>query len=309
MLQLRYDMNHGLIMRNVYDDDQDEYFGYTLKKCISQWAYKAFSNGEEIYEVVYTTDGFRRRIIGLTNIDATKHILLFGDSLTFGEGLSDNETLQYFLQKDMSEYVVYNYAVSGYGPQHMLALLETDKLPQEVKERGGVGIYIYFGPYNMRRLIGSASTPWIYKSPHYMLDTHQQIIRKGSFLSDRSAITQTYSIYWNLLNYSTFLKLINIDLPITMSDKNVLLMYKLIEQTKVLYEKQFNGRFYVFIHPFTYYSREVLEVIQLLKTNHIPVLEYTNDVTSDIYKITGDEHPNGVLNKNISSYFVTELSR
>ena len=81
--------------------------------------------GSVIYDAAYTIDeNLNRRVISAA-IGPT--IAFFGDSMTFGQGLADVETLpQAFADATARQYRVLNFAVSGYGPQQFLRALETD---------------------------------------------------------------------------------------------------------------------------------------------------------------------------------------
>jgi hypothetical protein len=49
-------------------------------------------------------------------IDFSKgHILLVGDSVTFGLGVNNNETISHYLEKINNEHQVLNLGVPGYG--------------------------------------------------------------------------------------------------------------------------------------------------------------------------------------------------
>ena len=80
--------------------------------------------GAEIYNVKYTigTDGSR---ITPQYIESSHRINFLGCSVTFGEGLNDDETLPYFVAKN-GFYSVKNYGFSGYGPHQVLALLKSN---------------------------------------------------------------------------------------------------------------------------------------------------------------------------------------
>lgn len=63
--------------------------------------------------LTYTSNslGFRSE-----EIDQSKeHILIIGDSVAFGHGVNDNETVSHFLQQKISKYQVLNLAVIGYS--------------------------------------------------------------------------------------------------------------------------------------------------------------------------------------------------
>jgi len=51
-------------------------------------------------------------------------ILIVGDSFTFGDEVSDNETYSYYLQSMIPNAEVMNFGVHGYGHDQMLILLE-----------------------------------------------------------------------------------------------------------------------------------------------------------------------------------------
>ena len=76
--------------------------------------------GRVIYDTTYTIgpDGLRIEPPVATTA-AQGCVLFFGDSVTFGEGLHDDETMPYRVALEMgSAWRVYNYSFHGYGAQH-----------------------------------------------------------------------------------------------------------------------------------------------------------------------------------------------
>lgn len=76
------------------------------------WANKPNSS-VVIDDKKYTTNslGFRSE-----EVDFSKdHILLIGDSVTWGHGVNDNETVSYYLNQKYENYQVINLGVNGYG--------------------------------------------------------------------------------------------------------------------------------------------------------------------------------------------------
>lgn len=53
-------------------------------------------------------------------------ILVIGDSFTFGEGVSDNETYPYYLQQMLPGTEVINFGIHGYGHDQMLIYLKEE---------------------------------------------------------------------------------------------------------------------------------------------------------------------------------------
>ena len=80
--------------------------------------------GAEIFDGTYTIDAHRNRAV--TSSETGPTVAFFGDSMTFGTGLNDAETLpQQFADQTDRKYHVVNLAFPGYGPQQMLRALET----------------------------------------------------------------------------------------------------------------------------------------------------------------------------------------
>jgi hypothetical protein len=81
--------------------------------------------GRILRETDYTIDAtLHRRVISATTGPT---VAFFGDSMTFGSGVSDADTLpQAFADATGRELRVLNLAFPGYGPQQFLRALETD---------------------------------------------------------------------------------------------------------------------------------------------------------------------------------------
>ena len=64
------------------------------------------------------------------NQDKTR-ILILGDSFTFGDEVSDNETYSYYLQKMIPQAEVINLGMHGYGHDQMLIILKEEGIKYE----------------------------------------------------------------------------------------------------------------------------------------------------------------------------------
>lgn len=84
---------------------------------------KIAANGDVVYDVVNTIDEHLTRKVDSASDGPT--VAFFGDSITFGAGLNDNETLpQAFADLTDRRFRVLNLAVTAYGPQQFLRALE-----------------------------------------------------------------------------------------------------------------------------------------------------------------------------------------
>jgi len=83
-------------------------------------------SGETIFDVKYSIgeDGFRVTPLAQNGY---RRINFLGDSLTFGAGLNDNETLPYFINQKMKNISVKNFGFPAYGPQQALAIMESER--------------------------------------------------------------------------------------------------------------------------------------------------------------------------------------
>ena len=84
---------------------------------------KIDASGRIVFDVVNTIDAFLTRKVESNSNGPT--IAFFGDSMTFGAGVNDDETLpQAFADQTGRRYNVLNLAASAYGPQQFLRALE-----------------------------------------------------------------------------------------------------------------------------------------------------------------------------------------
>jgi hypothetical protein len=109
--------------------------GYSVLRSIVGWGpgqpgvYRARKldgrSGGVIYDVGYTIDADRNRQVISAPTGLT--VAFFGDSMTFGQGVPDADTLpQAFAEATRYRWRVLNLAFPGYGPQQFLRVLETD---------------------------------------------------------------------------------------------------------------------------------------------------------------------------------------
>lgn len=95
-------------------------------------------------DTYYTTDQWGTRLTARSAATHSQYFLaLMGCSMIFGQGINDDETLSYYLQKELPQAHSYNFGVSGYGPHQLLAWLESGSIKKQVQEKKGIGIYSF----------------------------------------------------------------------------------------------------------------------------------------------------------------------
>lgn len=267
-----------------------------------------------VYRAKYSTDNFGRRITPVTNPTArNKYALFFGGSFTFGKGVSDNETLPYYFSKFAMSYRAYNYGFGGYGPQHMLARLEGEKIRADIKENDGLLIYL-FNDWDVLRVIGNAKLVATHGGgyPYYTYDAMGNLIRKNDFNHGRFILTKIYK----LLAKSNFVNYFKIDFPLVITDEHIKLTADIIKDARNNFKTKFKSdNFYVVIYPRSKQCGK--KIIPYLEEAGIRYLDFSDlldkplmeeKLSRDLFYIKGDEHPTARLHEMVAKKLVQELN-
>lgn len=177
--QARY---HGV---SLYETQPDPLLGYRLLASSSRQAARYFDD-TEIYRATYTTgpDGWRIAAAPGSVRPDEPSIVFFGGSFTYGEGLDDQETLPWLTGVALgNRFQIHNLGVHGYGPQHMLAQLESGLL-EDVAGSPSHVIYSAIRDHVVRA-VGRPS--YLETSPHYLLQPDGSLARSSAEAAARAA--------------------------------------------------------------------------------------------------------------------------
>ncbi len=135
---------------------------------------------EVIYDVeyIFNEEGARQQY---QNPNANRHALFFGDSLTFGEGLKDEETLPYLFQKNNETYQSYNYGFLGHGPGQMLLRVSSPEFKRKFRDKIGIVFYLY---RDDAVKITAGKVPWCEGFPNYVLE-NEEVQYKGEMKASK----------------------------------------------------------------------------------------------------------------------------
>jgi hypothetical protein len=262
-------------------------------------------DGQIIYSITYSTDANSLRITPIDSIKPrTKYAQFYGCSMTFGEGVRNNETLPYYFAKFDSTYRPYNFAYSGYGPHQMLARLETENVKKIVKENTGIAFYIYINDH-VNRVLGTL-TNFSYNGgevPYYH-EVNHQLKHDGLIKDTRKFRTWVF----RQLSKSNILKLFKIGYPFKITNENYELTAEIMAEASRDYKKQFeNDNFYVIIYPTTV---DISLIINLLKQRGVKVLDYSKlfNPLEKKYAIPYDEHPTALANEVLIKQLVKDIN-
>ncbi len=149
--------------------------------------------GALIYSADYTIDS---NLLRQTVSAATQPtIAFFGDSITFGVGLNDADTLpQQFADLDPGERVI-NLGFTGYGPQHFLREMETGLFDSVIGPQPRLFVFLT-APWHAERTSCKAS--WVIDAPRYALEDGKIAFKGACF---EGLALQLRQFFWNSAAY------------------------------------------------------------------------------------------------------------
>jgi hypothetical protein len=194
----------------------------------------------------YKYDELQFRIIDkkLLNNDSKFHLIIAGDSNTFGDGNKDEDTLPALLSPIYKNYYIYNWGLRGGGPHDSLYFIEFKNSLAKIKEENGIMLYNFF-PFLYERVIGSKNyLKWCKRiSPYYALNESDIPVYRGTF-QDRYWITGFYQ----LLNNVKLLDYLIPKFP-QIHKRHINLTAQIFNKMKTIYLKKFpHGKFIVIVN-------------------------------------------------------------
>lgn len=284
----------------------DDWLGYTVRPEAKVTSIKKLGD-ETIYKVAYSIDEFHRRMTPVDNaVDRERFILFFGDSFVFGEGVQDNETLPYHVAELAPTYQCYNYGVSGYGPQQMLAKLQSDDLDTEISERKGIAIYVFIDAH-VERAIGSmyVYNNWGDQMPYYTTDWQDNLVRQGTFTTGRPLIS---TLYW-WLGQREIAKYYNLNLPAELATRHYEHTARIIAEARDAFRAKYNSDdFYIVIYPDEGdYFEDIVPFFDQFALKYLNYDERIKLSPEAGLAIEGDGHPTGKAHRIVAEWIVSDL--
>ena len=202
-------------------------------------------DGKKIFVCTYLTDSYSRRIVPIkSDPKRNKFALFFVCSYVWGWGVDAEQTLPFYFAKYAKDYVPYNYACPSYGPQNMLALLQSRDIRKEITQKDGIVIFIFMFDHINRLTASLNALARDYNLPYYVLNGRSELINKGIF-QQQPAVKYFYSWFCRL---QTVRRLFGTPPYITDHTNNyeIQLFSKVIMESRDLCRKKLNcDKFYV----------------------------------------------------------------
>lgn len=257
-----------------------------------------------VYETGYTIDQYGLRVSPPAS-ENPQHgsILFFGGSVTFGEGVNDEQTMPYRVGLATGG-PVYNFAFHGYGPHQMLAALEHGLVADVLQRPPEVVIYQAI-PAHVQRAAGLAS--WDQHGPKYVLEDSGDVRFAGHFDDTQSSIRD--AVIARLERSHLYQRLFGLRRPLR--DRDVKLFIGIVKAARDFVSNHFNScAFHVLLwgdeREATY--RTIANGLRVAGIQVHPIKNALPqfDVNPVRYELSAqDQHPNALAHSLIANY-VTE---
>lgn len=195
--------------------------------------------------VTISIDSLGRRTTPLPDsLPRSRYALFLGCSYTYGDGVSDTQTLPYYFQALAPDYRAYNYGYMAYSPLHMLARLQQGTLESEIPQKDGFAVYTLIND-QLDRVI--PATRWIEltqgKFPYLDEKTMQTA---GVFADKRRVYTQAVLRFQG----TGLQQIMKWGYPRMHTTEHYQLLVDIIKKSEEEYKQRFgNDHFYVVIFP------------------------------------------------------------
>jgi hypothetical protein len=274
-----------------YSKPFDQTLGYRAKPNCSVQAVLS-ADGKNIYDISYTTNANGLRI-ALKPKKPDKSILFWGCSMTYGEGLDNDETFAWICG-EKTGYKVLNFAFHGYGPHQMLAGIENGLVEKNLENSTPVFALFTTIPWHPERSGGWAD--WDAYGPKYELDSENILHYKGPFNSKLMVY-----FYKAMLKSRIFTKFYR---AIASSDArhDVKRAVSIVNKSEALIKKKYPEIKFLVLYwgPEDDYSKALKKAgLRVIMIDEV-IAEYSKNI--DKYQIEIDGHPNRKAARMVGNY-------
>ncbi len=257
-------------------------------------------NGDSLQ---FTHDSFSRRLVPYSvslGQPRTKYSLFLGCSFTYGDGVSDSQTMPFYFSELATNYHAYNYGFLAYSPLQTLARFQHQTIRSQVPDSTGFAVFTYITDHIDRTL---PATRWtLLQQGRFPALDREHLTTDGIY---RTAHKIRYDVLtWlgttNLWNY------FRIGFPKKHTEAHYKLVVDVIKKSKCEYQKQFkNDNFYVLIFP----GQALNSAMKAdFKEAGIDLFDYSNLLDLNKYVLKSDPaHPNSESYRIVMKQFYTDL--
>lgn len=263
--------------------------------------------GATIFDVHYTIDANRSRAV--IAADGGGPVAFLGDSMTFGTGVEDGDTLpQQFADATGRRVPVVNLAMAAYGPQQVLLALETGL--HDARLRGVRMMVFQSAPFHAER--SSCQAWFVMRAPRYVLEDgvprHRGWCSSDWWVSLRNIVTSSATYQEFIAPALGGPSRRDMDLYITM-----------LARAATVARERYNAELLVLyssmLRPDEYLANAGMtddDVIRALREKGVQVVDGRLDPAAfpgQLLRIPGDGHPTRVANQARAELLKSTLER
>ena len=261
-----------------------------------------------VYDVTYSINEAGLRIVPSQPDRAPRTAAFFGGSITFGEGLEDEQSMpNQFAAQAGGRYRVYNFGFHGYGPHQMLRALETDFVEIAVGPR--LDLVVYQGiETHIARSTGQAS--WDLSGPKYTVNGQGFATHDGSFHGPVYRWVSRFFKDWALFRVIERKTLVSG----RVFDQDFDTYVSILKSARKLANERFGAEFLVLFWDKgsgAQYVQRILDGLADANFRVIRISEIIPDIASGNSRYVlsaNDPHPSAVVNRLIGSYLAKTVA-
>ena len=303
---------HNYDARKIYEDPRvtqlsqfDLSSGYSMRPNSEARAVRKIVGERKLYDVRYTTDSFGRRRTPGQRGPRNRYLAFWGCSFIFGEGLEDNETLPYYVSRLNPKHRAYNYGVTAYGTNMILAQVQARNLRLEIPEKEGTVVYVFTDQQVPCALATRLYVKSILDLPYFFEDSRGQLRRGGTFRTGRSWISGLYLLSLR----SHILDFLNIDFPLRLGERHFRLVAKMIAETQAEFRRKKSGSpFFVVFAPRSSFAKQLIPYFEEYGIHYLDYSEMDLDrYLKEPPIIEYDGHPSAAANRFLARLITRDL--
>ena len=169
-------MEGSITLGGFYDQGMED-VGF-ITRANRQVTARKLAGSRVLYDVSYATGPHGFRVVPDAN-QAQHCVLLFGDSLTFGEGVNDGETTAaQIVARSKGTVAAQSLGIGGWGPHQLLGGLQSGRFQRAITCQPTDAVYLFI-PAHTGRAAGRGR--WDQHGPLFYLEANGHLVRAGNF--------------------------------------------------------------------------------------------------------------------------------
>lgn len=267
----------------------------------------ASKDKQNVDPITIHTDSLGRRyshVPGSMAPPVSEHLLFFGDSIVWGEGLVDEQTLPWIINSKQKQFFAWNLSFPGASAADLLLRVDEHGAFNDILPNKGAALYI-FTANHINRFFGSLMS--LEASGDHLAFYKEIKPSEFKFKGTQRAARPFRTLLFSSLAKLHFIKLFKINFP-WLRKSDYAQYARLVHVLKQKYQQKFgvDNRFFVVLYPDDGSEVDYPELVQALKENSMEVIDYSNLLLWHFYE-GPPSTPNGYPTHEAHEFFADIL--